>query len=365
MPQLFIILIIVVVVIVAVLVIKTNNVAAKKGVHYQGTAGAGDFWDIVIDHDEKTITYLNNANNSSGTVTYTVNEDGTYDITDPDDNLINAVEIKGYQILINVNKGGSNGTTKTLVIGLIAGPTGVSSTSVKNYNYMQFRTSSGGMEVGYVKMNNGVITHGGYWPYGAMGGSPILNASTADLVSDNATIDPSGNYITVLDNSSEPPSTLTVFGSANGFLSIDMDNGSLVCLQQSEAPDFDPSFAGDYTSLFYGKAEAKTDESNVETGTISLDKCNISVTSGGDVTVTNMTTDEVMFTGTLAPISDDVDIVGEGKVEDDCNGLFRAITGDQSFFITFFDQSILFASMTPLVDNSYNYFYGSGLWNEV
>src|ERR1700679_20333 len=45
---------------------------------YQGTASVGDFMTITVNSGEGTIAYTDVSNNTSGTVPYTTNSDGTY-----------------------------------------------------------------------------------------------------------------------------------------------------------------------------------------------------------------------------------------------------------------------------------------------
>jgi len=323
---------------------------------YNSSASAGDFWTITSDSVAKTIAYKNTTSGATGLVTFTVNADGTYDVTDTTGNITGALEIPGYQIVLTATKAGPNNNTPALITGITAGPTGVSSTSSANYNYMQFRVNNGGFDAGYVHMVNGAITHGGFSPSQQ---NPIDQPQTVNLLPSGAVLNPT--YIQVVDNTSTPPETVTIFGSANGFLTVDQSNGTIVCMLQSASAAFDASFAKTYTGLFYGKPTASTNNNNSETGTVSMGKCSIVVTAAALVTVTNLTTKATMFSGTIAPISANTSIVGAGLVTDNCNGLFLCTSGSQQFLISFHAQTALFASYTALTNPNYGYFYGSAL----
>jgi hypothetical protein len=62
---------------------------------YNGTASVGDFLTISIDSIAQTITYKNYSNSTTGTMSYTVNADGTYTISDPNDNCSRPTKCPG------------------------------------------------------------------------------------------------------------------------------------------------------------------------------------------------------------------------------------------------------------------------------
>ena len=117
---------------------------------YNGTASVGDFLTIVINSTASTITYTNLSNGDTGTLAYTTNTDGSYAITDPNSNLISAYEVPGYALVIQSAKSGPNHNTPALITAVESGPISLSTFANKSYNYMQFRTAAGGLEVGSV-----------------------------------------------------------------------------------------------------------------------------------------------------------------------------------------------------------------------
>jgi phosphate transport system regulatory protein PhoU len=69
---------------------STTPASIKAVRNYNGTASVGDFLTISIDSNAHTVNYFNYSNGDSGTVPYTVNVDGTYTMTDPQGNLLDA-----------------------------------------------------------------------------------------------------------------------------------------------------------------------------------------------------------------------------------------------------------------------------------
>ena len=137
---------------------------------YNGTASVGDFLTITLDPAAQTLLYTNISNGDSGTVPYTVNTDGTYTLNDPRGNLIAAYEVPNYALIVQAAKTGPNHDMPALVTAVQKGSISVATWAGKQYNYMQFRTSSGGMEVGSAILDaQGNVAISSYWPYGAHG----------------------------------------------------------------------------------------------------------------------------------------------------------------------------------------------------
>jgi hypothetical protein len=123
---------------------------------------------ITVGSTAQTIAYTDLSNNTSGTVPYTVNSDGTYTLNDPTGNLLTAYEVPNYALLIQAAKTGPNSNTPALITAVESEQISINTFEGQAYNYMQFRTSSGGLEVGAVSVNiqgTGSITS--FWPYGS------------------------------------------------------------------------------------------------------------------------------------------------------------------------------------------------------
>ncbi len=180
---------------------KTSSPAVRA---YSGTASVGDFLSISLNPTAQTLSYTNYSNSDTGTVPYTVNADGTYTLNDSKGNLISAYEVPNYALLIEADKAGPNHDTMALITSVEASPITLSSLEGKRYNYMQFRTTSGGINAGSVAIDvQGNVTTSSYWPYGAlgMGGSPDpFNSSSFSF--SQIQEDPSGNFMTLTENGS-------------------------------------------------------------------------------------------------------------------------------------------------------------------
>ena len=86
-----------------------------------------------------------------------------------------------------------------------------------DYNYMQFRTSSGGVEVGSVRIDSqGDVSVTGYWPYGSVGQTAF---NVGSFPGSSFQPDPSGTFLKTYDD---------IFGTANGVFAVDTPNGAIL-----------------------------------------------------------------------------------------------------------------------------------------
>ena len=344
----------------------TSNPASRS---YKGTASVGDFMTITIDAGTQLITYNDLSNGDKGIVPYVVNSDGTYTLNDPKGNLLAAYEVPNYALLIQAAKTGPSLNSPALITAVESGQISLASFEGAAYNYMQFRTAAGGLEVGSVSISSqGMGTNSSYWPYGALnsgnqGGSPF-NSGSLDFA--QAQVDTSGTFLAMSDGSSSD----YIFGTANGIFAVDTPNGAILGLLQASSKNFDPTVAGTYKAIFYQKVNASSGLGNVETGTPGLGGALLRVSTTGVMTVTDEDGNTVMQ-GTLTPVADTSYLYGSGgELQDPCNGIFTfRITGanmQQDVFVTFMDRALLFSSFsanlpwTPGV-GTYNYMYGVGL----
>jgi len=344
-----------------------TTVAAPASRVYHGTASVGDFMTITVDSSAQTIAYTDVSNNTSGTVPYTVNSDGTYTLNDPTGNLVGAYEVPNYALLIQAAKTGPSEDTPALITAVESGQISLATFEAHPYNFMSFRTAAGGVEAGSISMSaQGLGSVSSFWPYGQynagnQGGSPFNN-QTMDF--SQAQLDPSGTFLTV---SPSGQGTSYVFGTANGIFAVDTPNGAILGLPQAASPDFNPSVAGTYSAIYYQKTGASTGEGNVETGTPSLGNASVTVGAGGQVTVTDALGNQ-MVQATLTPVAEVFYLYGSlGQLSDPCFGLFtfRVTTANsqQDVFVTFLGQAMLFSSFTANLSQqgTYSYFYGVGL----
>jgi hypothetical protein len=339
---------------------------------YHGTASVGDFMTITIDSNAQTIAYTDVSNGDIGTVPFTVNSDGTYTLSDPNGNLVAAYEVPNYAMVIQSAKTGPSLNTPALITAVESGPISLATFGGKSYNYMQFRTSSGGLEVGSVSISaQGVGSNSSFWPFGAYNqgnqngsGSPF-NTGTIDLT--QAQADPSGTFLKIAEQGGSGFDY--IFGTENGVFAVDSPNGAILGLKKAASKNFDPSFAGTYKAIYYQKTGASTGMNNVETGTASLGNATLVVTAGGQVTVSDAQGSTIVQ-ATLTPLADAAYLYGSaGELQDPCYGLFtfRVTTAgiQQDVFVTFMDKSMLFASFSASVAlgqmGTYDYLYGVAL----
>lgn len=335
--------------------------------NYNGTASVGDFLTISLDPSAQTITYNNLTNGQQGTVPYTKNSDGSYAITDPTGNLLVAYEVPGFVMVVESAKSGPSQNTPALITAIETAPASLSSFAGKNFNYLQFRTAAGGLEIGTVTIDGqGNITHDGYWPMTPIaGGGSYFTSGTFPASSIQE--DSSGNFFTITEQDSSKD---VVFGTQNGLWAVDTGNGAVLGLPKAASPSFDPASAGTYTAIYYEKLNARTGMGNVETGTPSEGIGTVVVSANASVTITG-SQGNTLATGTLVPVANTSYLYdGTGNtLSDPCNGLFtvRTTAGgiQQDLFVSFQGNAAIFASFQtalPFVQGGqYTYFYGVGL----
>ena len=331
---------------------------------YNGTASVGDFLTISIDPSAQTITYDNYTNGESGTVPYTVNADGTYSITDPNGNLLSAYEVPGTAMMVEAANAGPNKDTVALITAIETAPASIETFAGQNFNYIQFRTSTGGIELGTVTVDaSGNITHAGYWPFGVISQDSSFNSGyfPASSVTEAA----SGNFFTI----AEASGTDYVFGTQNGLFAVDTGAGTILSQPKAASKDFDPATAGTYKALFYKKVNAQMGNNNAESGTASEDNGTVTIGADGSVVITD-SQGNTMASGTVQAIADTSYIYDgtSNTLSDPLYGMFTFRTSDtsqQDVFVTFQGSSVIFSSFKtalPLVQNGvYEYFYGVGL----
>ncbi len=331
---------------------------------YTGTASVGDFFTVSLDPNAQTLTYTNHSNSDSGTVAYTANADGTYTLSDPNGNLLAAFEVPNYVLLIQAAKTGPNHNTLALVTAVQASQISPGTFDNQQYNYMQFRTSVGGVSIGSVNIDAQTnITTSDYWPYGAQNQQGSFNSSS--FAGANMQEDPSGTFMTLTENASQPD---YIFGTPNGIFAVDNPNGAILGLQQAATKAFDPTYAATYKTMYYHKGNASYGQGNVETGTPSMGIGSLVVDALGNVTLLNAQ-GGVMAQGALAAVADTPYLFGPNELANPCFGLFTfrvtTPTTQQDVFMTFLNQAVLFSSYksVPSVNNNtmYNYFYGVAL----
>lgn len=354
---------------------KDDDEAPAAARSYSGTASVGDFLTVSLDPVAHTMDYKNTTNGQHYAVSYTQAADGTYTFADPHGNLVSGYEIPGFAMVIEANKAGPNADTPAVI-------TAIQSTTVttdvfknKQYNYMQFRTNSGGIELGHVTCDaNGAITPNHYWPYGAFNGSAASEVFGGSTLPTTGLTPNADNSALVLSSSDGNGGTEHdyIFATTGGFLAVDTPNGAIVCMQERATGAFDAAtMAGGYQAILYKKSGCQTGMGNVETSTSQeIMKGTVTFSATGTVSVVDEHGTAVLTNAPLTKLADRADIVGAGKVTSNCNGFFTFTTTDGSgathdVFVAFMDRSILMSSFVGhpggMGSATYDYFYGVGL----
>ncbi len=303
----------------------------------------------------------------SGTVAYTANPNGTYTLTDPSGNLVEAFEVPNYVMLIEATMTGPNKNVLALVTAVQTTQVTATTFASQKYNYMQFRTSQGGLSIGSATMDAQTnVTTSDYWPFGEQNQQGAFNGSS--FLSSGFVEDPSGTFVEI-PSSEGPPSY--IFGTPNGIFAVDNPNGTIFGLQQATSKAFDPTYAATYTAMYYHKVNVTVGQgSNTETGTPSMGMASMVIDAAGNATITN-SSGGIMAQGTLAAVADTPYLYNgsANELADSCNGLFtfrvNTQTTQQDVFVTFLNNAVLFSSYKSLPSvsgkNYYNYFYGVAL----
>jgi len=321
----------------------------------------------MINATTQTITYKNYTNGDTGTVPYTVSANGTYAITDSTGNLVAAYEVPGSVLMVETNKSGANRNTPALVTAVESAPASIGTFAGRSFNYLQFRTSSGGMELGTISVDGqGNIQHDGYWPFGGLQSPPDL-FNGGSFAAASIAEDPSGNFFTITEGNG---GTSTAFGTENGFFAVDTGNGTILGLPKASSKNFSASHAGTYTAIFYEKSNATTGENNVESGAIAQGNALVRIGASGLATITD-SQNNTLASGTLAAVADTPYLYDgtANTLSDPCNGVFtfRTTTANsqQDVFVSFQGNAVIFSSFAAALPiqayGTYAYFYGVGV----
>jgi hypothetical protein len=317
-----------------------------------------------LDPVARSITYKNVSNQDSGTISYSINDDGTYRLADPARNLLSAYEVPGYALLIYAARAGPNHDQPALITAVPNADVSPSTWANRSYNYMQFRTSSGGVEIGSAGMDNqGNVSAIGYWPFGSVGQVSAFNLNNFDTSGFQA--DLSKSFLFSIEHAG---AYTHVFGTPDVFLAVDTPNGAMLGLQKAATKDFDSSLAGSYKAMLYQKSGAKMGSNNYESGTPSLAIATLSISATGHLTMKN-NIGTTLLSVTLQPVADHSYPYGPAELEDPCYGTFTSRTISSSFqqevFIAFQERSVLFSYFRAKLPwgfgNTYDYSYGVGL----
>jgi hypothetical protein len=309
--------------------------------------------------DPDRVEWKNLTKGTAGSGSYVRNLDGSHTVTDPSGCMTTFMEIPGYAISMPVKQTGTKNEPSLMA--------GVAETTLKKadllggrWNLMQFRTTEGGFETGFAAMDDsGNLSHSSYIPTRQAGPYKSGSIPASGLV-DN----PGGWIDATVPEEGGGTSQAKVFGSPDGFLSIDTPQGSMIGLKQAASGAFNPAAAGTYMGSYYRKS-ATLAAGGTETGTPQTGTLLITVLPSGHVTIQDAQG------GT--PIDDDLKpfegspFQGPGKVADPCRGLFYvndvSVQPARVVFLAFMGESLAFGSVKPLSPSldKYDYVYGYAL----
>lgn len=331
---------------------------------YTASASVGDFLSLRLDPATQTLIYRDYSNGDTGTVRYGASADGTYTLNDPSGNLTSAFEVPNYGILMAAEKAGPDHSSLALITALQSTPITLASLSGQRYNYIQFRTTSGGPEAGSVVLDLlGNLSLSGYSPSAARGilGQGFTHNSFSFTQFQQ---DPSRMFLKLAETDGAFD---YVFAMANGVFVVDTPNGAVLAFKKAASKNFDPAFAAKYQAVYYEKIGATVDSNNQESGTPDLGHAAVTIDSAAQITVADAE-GNIMHQAPLTPVADAAYLYGSpGQLKDPCYGLFtfRVYHGTQpqDVFATFINGAVLFSSFSPTsrVGYGYEYLYGVGL----
>jgi hypothetical protein len=344
---------------------KANTGPLKSVRSYSGTASVGDFLTISIDSINMKITYKNYTNGQTSTAPYAINDDGTYTIFDPQGNLLSGYEVPGTVLVVEAANAGPNRDTDAMITAIERATASINTFAGRNFNYIQFRTSSGGVEVGTVSVDtSGNITHGGYWPFGVVNQQSLFTSGS--FPASSILEDPSGNFFTIHESNG---SQSVVFGTQNGMFAVDTGNGTILSQPKAASKTFNVSNAGAYKGIFYEKPNAQMGSNNVESGTPVQGNATITVSANSSAIISD-SAGNTLAAGTLAAVADTAYLYDgtTNKLWDPLYGMFTfraTANSQQDVFMTFQGNAVIFSSFAvglPVQQNSaYTYFYGVAL----
>jgi len=332
---------------------------------YNGAASVGDFFTLTVDPVAYTLTYTDWSNGDSGTIYYQVNGDGTYQLNDPNRNLVAAYEVPNYALLIQATNTGPDHDAPALVVAMQDASISVPKWGGRNYNYLQFGAGSGGFEVGSIATDaQGDVTTTAYWPLGALS-QEARTFHRSGFSGRSLQEDASGSFLRLPDNDG---GSRYIFGTDSETLAMDTANGAILGFRKANGKNFDPSFAGDYKGLYYQKTGARQGSNNFETGTPSFGDATMVVGPGGHVAMKDAAGNTLLQT-TLTPLADAAYVYGTDKLQDPCFGLFtfRVSTANSQtdIFVGFMNRGVLMSSFNATLPwkpgGTYDYLYAVGL----
>ena len=349
------------------------SVQASPERSYSATASVGDFLTLSIDATAGTLAYQNLSNGTSGTVTYTVNADGTTSFSDPGGNLLSLAEWPGYGIIALINNAGSTKDQLALVTSVSQQAISLSTFENHSYNMLELRTNGGGVGVATIAIDgSGNLSGSEYMPFNLLSSTPQpFNTWSYSLAAAVA----STYYLEL--QTAQPPDGYGnnyIFGVPNGTFIVDNQDASIIGLPKASSADFNSAWANTYKLTYYAKTNANGPTGNTpEAGDPSWGVYTLAVDDSGNITLTDSQDNTIIPKTLLVPIANTPSLYDgtSATLSDPCYGLFtisytNSSNGQaQQVFVAFTQGAVLLSSFstyqTFTPGNDYNYFYGVGL----
>jgi hypothetical protein len=338
---------------------------------YNGTASAGDFITIAVDHAAQTIAWSNKTTGGNGVASYTVDVTGALLVADGSAEIKKAYEIPGYALVAEDVKARNGSKTSPLFAWQ---QTAASRTQFKGLsaNMFQFR-NTGAFEIGCgdVSASGDLFTHSGFQPENALFSvSPFVSGELLSILA--AAPSPLGTFsgavtadradgtiaMTMYKNGVQDGSPGTLFKAGESW-AADVDMGAIFFLDGAATGAFQPSHAGTYHLMGWGVAGM----TSVAAGTSSFKEATITIDATGGFSILKAG-GGAPETGALTPFASDADLHGAGMVGLPCNGVFTFGTISNKTLVGFVGQTLFFGSVQatrPAGVETHDYVYGVGL----
>ena len=277
---------------------------------------------------------------------------GEYAISDPSGRFVTAYEIPGLALVMQSSR-------PALVVALAQTKIAKADLVNRHFNYLQFHTTAGGVQMGHVIVNDAAdLVFTNYFPAcpvalgcGAFGTRSI----PGDTMIEDRTLG------TIDTGDAE-----VLFGMPGGYLALDSAGGSVFAWPEAATKAFDSTRAGVYRAIVYRKDA--TWSNGAESGAEQMVSANVEVSFTGHLKVQSGT--QILLDTDLTAFADADGLHGTDpatSITDPCNGVFvvHSPADSQDTFVIFMDEAVAFASFTSPTPAGtpvqYSYLYGVGL----